>query len=102
MKDLAFIAVSGPTTGTGLPVFKWSTSDFKDTQLHLGQPDEWNFSPILFKPRMTSIIEDTDDNIIDLGFEFYKMQSFTKTKGFLKNYSEYSALYELQVFDDFF
>ncbi|XP_075220478.1 putative phospholipase B-like 1 [Lycorma delicatula] len=47
IKTLQFVAVSGPTAGTNLPVFKWSTSDFKDTVSHLGQPDEWNFEPIV-------------------------------------------------------
>ncbi|XP_075218660.1 putative phospholipase B-like 2 [Lycorma delicatula] len=47
IKTLQFIAVSGPTTGTGLPVFKWSTSGFEGKLLHLGQPNEWNFKPVL-------------------------------------------------------
>lgn len=41
--SLDFIAVNGPTNDQQ-PVFKWSTSGFKDS--HLGQPDTFNFGPI--------------------------------------------------------
>lgn len=45
-KQLNFVAVSGPTTGTNLPTFKWSKSGFVEEEPHLGLPDEWNFEPI--------------------------------------------------------
>ena len=43
-KKLQFVAVSGPTFDDQ-PVFKWSTSDFKDKVPHHGLPDVWNFEP---------------------------------------------------------
>ncbi|XP_075225599.1 putative phospholipase B-like 2 [Lycorma delicatula] len=48
--NLQFIAVSGPSTGTGgaLPVFKWSTSDFSNIT-HMSHPDVWDFKPVLHK-----------------------------------------------------
>ena len=45
-KDLAFIAVGGPSWDQQ-PVFQWSRSDFNATS-HLGQPDLWKFSPFPF------------------------------------------------------
>lgn len=44
-----FEAVCGPTTGSKLPMFKWSKSDFKDKVLHFGQPDSFDFKPFLIK-----------------------------------------------------
>ncbi|XP_006901078.1 PREDICTED: putative phospholipase B-like 2 [Elephantulus edwardii] len=43
-KALSLRAVSGPTWDQ-LPPFQWSTSPFR-SQLHMGQPDLWKFSPI--------------------------------------------------------
>ncbi|XP_075217926.1 putative phospholipase B-like 1 [Lycorma delicatula] len=46
-KKQQFVAVSGPTTGTDLPPFKWSTSKLEPRYRHLGHPDLWQFKPIL-------------------------------------------------------
>ncbi|XP_004690760.1 PREDICTED: putative phospholipase B-like 2 [Condylura cristata] len=43
-KVMGLLAVSGPTWDQ-LPPFQWSTSPFS-SQLHMGQPDLWKFSPI--------------------------------------------------------
>ncbi|XP_022197316.1 putative phospholipase B-like 2 [Nilaparvata lugens] len=49
-KDLKFVAVSGPSTGTDamLPVFKWSESPFLN-RTHMSLPDEFNFHPVTYK-----------------------------------------------------
>lgn len=44
---MQFKAVCGPTTGSDLPEFKWSTSDFNDTIPHIGQPDSFEFDPVV-------------------------------------------------------
>jgi len=50
-KNLQFTAVSGPTQGTNnsLGPFCWSKSDFNDKVSHLGQPDFFDFDPVLHK-----------------------------------------------------
>ncbi|KAL8560033.1 hypothetical protein ACOMHN_041503 [Nucella lapillus] len=45
-QDLTFMAVGGPTWDQQ-PPFQWSTSSFNSSS-HVGQPDLWKFSPILF------------------------------------------------------
>ncbi|XP_047119464.1 putative phospholipase B-like 2 [Schistocerca piceifrons] len=47
VSKLQFLSVSGPTTGSHLPPFQWSKSDFGDTISHVGHPDRWTFKPIL-------------------------------------------------------
>lgn len=51
-KDLKFVAISGPTTGTDamLPVFKWSESPFQNRS-HMSLPDEFNFHPVTYQWR---------------------------------------------------
>lgn len=47
MKSLSFVAIAGPVFGD-VPAFQWSTSDFKDTVPHFGQPDVFKFPPYIF------------------------------------------------------
>jgi hypothetical protein len=47
MKNYEIFAVSGPTNQS-LPPFQWSTTNAKGVK-HEGQPDLWQFSPILIK-----------------------------------------------------
>ncbi|PVD33062.1 hypothetical protein C0Q70_08510 [Pomacea canaliculata] len=46
-QSLAFVAVGGPTWDQN-PPFQWSKSDYGPAVPHFGQPDLWQFSPILF------------------------------------------------------
>lgn len=48
-QQLQFKAISGPTQGSNnsLGPFCWSKSDFNDKVSHLGQPDCFNFKPVL-------------------------------------------------------
>ncbi|XP_054257974.1 putative phospholipase B-like 1 [Macrosteles quadrilineatus] len=46
--NLTFKAISGPTTGNNLPLFRWSTSDFKHLP-HMGQPDSFQFDPLTWQ-----------------------------------------------------
>uniref|UniRef100_A0A1B6E6W8 Phospholipase B-like n=1 Tax=Clastoptera arizonana TaxID=38151 RepID=A0A1B6E6W8_9HEMI len=46
-QNLQMMIVCGPSSGTRLPVFNWSRSDFKDSVSHIGQPDVFNFSSII-------------------------------------------------------
>ncbi|KAJ8883119.1 hypothetical protein PR048_014959 [Dryococelus australis] len=48
-RGLRFVAVSGPPHGQGVPVFRWSSSDFRHTAPHLGQPEYWDFKPVTVK-----------------------------------------------------
>ncbi|XP_046681052.1 putative phospholipase B-like 2 [Homalodisca vitripennis] len=47
-QNLSMWAVSGPTTGSQLPPFQWSTSDFNHILSHRGHPDLFDFQPVLF------------------------------------------------------
>ncbi|XP_071946459.1 putative phospholipase B-like 2 [Antedon mediterranea] len=44
-KTLSMIAQCGPTTDQQ-PAFQWSTSDYNEKLLHLGQPDVFDFKPV--------------------------------------------------------
>jgi hypothetical protein len=46
-KTLQFVAISGPTYDQ-LPPFQWSKADFSDSTPHIGQPDVFQFDPIMF------------------------------------------------------
>lgn len=45
-QKLEFVALSGPTNQQ-VPTFKWSTSGYGDSVRHKGQPNEWNFKPLV-------------------------------------------------------
>jgi hypothetical protein len=47
MKNYEMFAISGPTNQS-LPTFQWSTSNIEGIK-HEGQPDKWQFSPIIIK-----------------------------------------------------
>ncbi|GBM34367.1 Putative phospholipase B-like 2, partial [Araneus ventricosus] len=47
-KNYEFVAFGGPTYDS-LPPFQWSKSDFDTKVKHYGQPDLWNFKPIIHK-----------------------------------------------------
>jgi len=50
IKNYTTHAISGPTN-QGQPVFMWSKSPFPN-QVHLGQPDVWNFDWVNFTPSL--------------------------------------------------
>jgi hypothetical protein len=47
-QSLEFIALSSPAYDN-VPVFRWSTSPFRDSVKHVGHPDLWDFKPVTHK-----------------------------------------------------
>jgi hypothetical protein len=46
IKNLNFVAISGPTHGApNVPPFQWSKSDYGTKLNHFGQPDKFDFDP---------------------------------------------------------
>ena len=60
IKNLEFIAISGPTYQE-LPPFQWSKADFAAACPHYGHPDVFKFNPVKFDG---GFVRDKNGNIV--------------------------------------